>query len=327
MSEFDYDVVVIGSGFGGSVSALRLTEKGYRVGVLESGRRWDAESLPRSNWNLRKSIWAPELGCTGPPADQCARHLRGVLRRRGGWRLPHLRQHPLRTADRLLHRPAGAHITDWRDELAPYYDQARRMLGVATNPRTTPAGEVIREVAGDMGVGETFHPTEVGVFFNEDDPGAEVTDPYFGGGAFRFLPFLLAAARHPVVFLRSFDARRASERSVILLVMQSLDNSLTSFLRRGKLKTGPGTGEPNPTWIPLAHEVGRRFAAKIGATPTASTPMSWTSRPRRTTSAAVSSATARKRVWWTPISGCTGIPVCTSPTGPRSRPTWGSTPR
>lgn len=66
MPEFDYDVVVIGSGFGGSVSALRLTEKGYRLGVLEAGRRWDAETLPRSNWNLRKSLWAPELGFTGP---------------------------------------------------------------------------------------------------------------------------------------------------------------------------------------------------------------------------------------------------------------------
>ncbi|MEV3959281.1 GMC family oxidoreductase [Nocardia sp. NPDC050193] len=435
MSEFDYDVVVIGSGFGGSVSALRLTEKGYRVGVLEAGRRWDAETLPRSNWNLRKSIWAPKLGFTGPQRisllGKCA-VFSGAGVGGGSLIYGNTLYEPL--TDFFTDRQ-WAHITDWQAELAPYYDQARRMLGVTTNPRTTPADEVIREVAADMGVGETFHPTDVGVFFNENDPGTEVDDPYFGGagprrrgcvhcarcltgcphnaknttttnylflaeqagatvhpltaatavrplpdggyavdtarpdrwirkrkrtftaeqvvfagaalgtqqllhrmrdqgvlprlsprlgeltrsnseailavvsrsrrdfaagvaitssihpeanthievchygkgqnalfplsapvidgGAFRFLRFLLAALAHPVVFLRSFNARHASERSVILLVMQSLDNSLTSFLRRGGLTTKQGTGEPNPTWIPLAHEVGRRFAAKI----------------------------------------------------------------
>ncbi|NQE72060.1 Cholesterol oxidase [Nocardia gamkensis] len=83
------------------------------------------------------------------------------------------------------------------------------------------------------------------------------------GGAFRFLRFLLAIVLHPLVFLRSLDARHASEKSVILLIMQSLDNSLTSFRKRGRLRTRQGTGEPNPTWIPLAHDIGRRFGAKV----------------------------------------------------------------
>lgn len=435
MPEFDYDVVVIGSGFGGSVSALRLTEKGYRVGVLEAGRRWPADALPRTNWNVRKSIWAPRLGLTGPQRisvlGKCAVFSGAGV---GGGSLIY---------GNTLYEPLPnfytdrqwAHITDWKSELAPYYDQAKRMLGVAPNPRMTPADEVIKEIADDLGVGDTFHPTNVGVYFNEADPGTEVDDPYFGGvgprrrgcvhcaqcftgcphnaknttatnylylaeqagaevhplttavavrplpdggyavdtersdrwirrerrtftagqvvfagaalgtqkllhkmrdekilprlsprlgeltrsnseailnvvsrsrrdfaegiaitssihpeadthievchygkgqnalfpmsvpivdgGAFRFLRFLLAIVVHPLVFLRSLSARHASEKSVILLVMQSLDNSLTSYRKRGLLKTRQGTGEPNPTWIPLAHDIGRRFGEKV----------------------------------------------------------------
>ncbi|WP_431970387.1 GMC oxidoreductase [Nocardia sp. bgisy134] len=435
MPAFDYDVVVIGSGFGGSVSALRLTEKGYRVGVLEAGRRWTADDLPSTNWNVRKSLWAPRLGLTGPQRisilGKCAVFSGAGV---GGGSLIY---------GNTLYEPLPsfytdkqwAHITDWKAELAPYYDQAKRMLGVAPNPRMTPADTVIREIADDLGVGDTFHATNVGVFFNESDPGTEVDDPYFGGagprrrgcvhcarcftgcphnaknttptnylylaeqagaevhplttatvvrplssggyavetersdrwirkqhrtftaeqvvfagaalgtqkllhrmhdervlpalsprlgeltrsnseailnvvsrtrrdfaegiaitssihpeadthievchygkgqnalfpmsvpivdgGAFRFLRFLLAILLHPAVFLRSLNARHASEKSVILLVMQSLDNSLTSFRKRGQLKTRQGTGEPNPTWIPLAHDVGRRFAEKV----------------------------------------------------------------
>ncbi|CRY75969.1 cholesterol oxidase [Nocardia farcinica] len=181
MAEFDYDVVVIGSGFGGSVAALRLTEKGYRVGVLEAGRRWDAADLPATNWNLRKSIWAPKLGLTGPQQisilGKCAVFAGAGV---GGGSLIY---------GNTLYEPLPAfytdrqwaHITDWRSELAPYYDQAKRMLGVAPNPRTTPADEIIKEVAEDIGVADTFHPTQVGVFFNEDRQGEEVDDPYFGG--------------------------------------------------------------------------------------------------------------------------------------------------
>ncbi len=437
MTGFDYDVIVIGSGFGGSVSALRLTEKGYRVGVLEAGRRWRSEDFPKTNWRLRDSIWAPRLGLTGTQRisllGKCTLFSAAGV---GGGSLIYgnTLYEPL---DNFWNDAHWSHITDWRTELAPYYDQAKRMLGVAENPRTTPADEVLREVAADLGVADTFHPTNVGVFFGE--PGVEVDDPYFGGvgprrsgcihcagcfvgcphnaknsttanylylaeqggavvhalttvtdvrpmalggyavstvrsgrwlrtaprmftaeqvvfsaaalgtqkllhklkdtgslpnisdrlgelsrtnseailtvasrsrtdfaegvaitssihpdpdthievcrygkgqnalfplaaplvdgGRLRFLRFLLICLLHPMHFLRSMWAHRASERSVILLVMQAVDNSLTSFGRRGpfgyRLRTRQGEGSPSPDWIPLAHDVARRYANKI----------------------------------------------------------------
>ena len=176
MSDYDYDVLVIGSGFGGSVAALRLAEKGYRVGVFESGRRWDADSLPKSNWNARKSIWAPKLGLTGP--------------------------------------------------------QRISLLGKC----------------------------------------------------------LVLSGAALGVFLRSLNARHAAERGVALLFMQSLDNSLTSYRRRGRLITKQGTGEPNPTWIPIAHDIARRYAKKIDGTHSAISPTHSASQPRHTKSAAASLA-------------------------------------
>ncbi|MEV0669709.1 GMC family oxidoreductase [Mycobacterium sp. NPDC050441] len=439
MDEFDYDVLVIGSGFGGSVAALRLTEKDYRVGVIEAGRRWDREDLSKTNWNVRKSIWAPRLGWTGPQRitllGKCMVASGAAV---GGGSIVY---------GNTLYEPlpdfytdeAWGHITDWRAELAPYYDQAKRMLGVAANPRTTSADEILLDVATDLGVADTFHTTNVGVFFNEGSEGQPVDDPYFGGvgpqragcthcarcftgcphnakntttrnylylaeqagaqviplttatavrplagggyavdtrrstgvigrdkrtltarqvvlaaaalgtqkllhtmrdngtlphlsprlgelsrsnseavlgarsrtrtdfasgvaitssihpepnthvevcrygkgqnaitvltvplidgGPYRLLRFLLAAARRPLVFLRTQNARRASEKAVVLLVMQSLDNSLTSYLRRGRLTTRQGGGDPNPEWIPLAHDIARRFADKIEGDP------------------------------------------------------------
>ena len=434
---YDYDVLVIGSGFGGSVSALRLTEKGYRVGVLEAGRRWDSSNLPKTNWRLRDSIWAPKLGLTGTQRISLLGKVTlfsaaGV----GGGSLIYgnTLYEPL---DGFWQDPSWAHITDWKSELAPYYDQAKRMLGVAENPRNTPADEILLEVAKELGVDDTYHRTNVGVFFGE--PGVEVDDPYFGGagprrsgcihcagcfvgcrhnaknstttnylylaeqggaevhplttvvdvrplagggyevatvrsdrwlrkqprrftaeqvvfaaaargtqallhqlkaigslpelsdrlgelsrtnseailsmasrdrhdfaqgvaitssihpeanthievcrygkgqnalfpltaplvdgGRLRFLRFLLVCLTHPMQLLRSFHVHGASERSVILLVMQSLDNSLTSFVKKGpfgwRLRTRQGTGEPNPDWIPLAHDIARRYAKKI----------------------------------------------------------------
>ncbi|HSI27050.1 MAG TPA: GMC family oxidoreductase N-terminal domain-containing protein, partial [Aeromicrobium sp.] len=181
MASYDYDVIVIGSGFGGSVAALRLTEKGYRVGVLEAGRRWDADTLPKTNWNIRKSIWAPRLGLTGPQRisslGKCLVFSGAGV---GGGSLIYgntlYEPLPAFYGDR-----AWAHITDWRDELAPYYDQAKRMLGVVENPRMGPKDDVLLQVARSRGVEDTFHSTDVGVFFNEGHEGVEVEDPYFGG--------------------------------------------------------------------------------------------------------------------------------------------------
>ena len=174
-----YDVVIIGSGFGGSVSALRLTEKGYKVAVLEAGARFDDKAFAKSSWDTSRFLFAPRMGWYGIQRISALKNVMilagaGV----GGGSLVY--------ANTLYEPPATfyadrqwAHITDWRDELAPYYDQAKRMLGVATYPHLSPADEVMKQVADDMGVGETFHPTPVGVFFGE--PGVEVDDPYFGG--------------------------------------------------------------------------------------------------------------------------------------------------
>lgn len=440
---FDYDVLVVGSGFGGGVTALRLTEKGYRVGVLEAGRAFDRpEDLPRNSWDLRRFLYQPWLGMRGIFRATVLRDVlvfsgAGV----GGGSLTYANTlyEPL---EPFYRDRQWAHITDWQDELAPYYDQAKRMLGVTEVPFLTEPDRIMRDIAHEMGVGETFHSTPVGVWFGR--PGVTVPDPYFGGegpdrtgcircgdcmagckhnakntvdknylwlarsrgaqvhpehevvdvrplpaggyritsrvpgswfrrtemvhtaeqvvfsasalgtqgllhrlkdsGALpqvsdrlgklartnseailgaqgkrvpkdgdlshgvaigssfhpdetthvepvrygkgsnvigmmatlmtdgggrvpRFVRFLLEVLRHPLLFLRSFSVRRWSERTIIVLVMQSLDNSIETFRRRrwfgSYLTSRQGHGEPNPTYIPVGNEVTRRIAERI----------------------------------------------------------------
>ncbi|MBP2704806.1 GMC family oxidoreductase [Microbispora sp. RL4-1S] len=178
----DYDVVVVGSGFGGSVAALRLVEKGYSVGVLEAGRRFDERTLPKTSWRVRDFLWAPALGMKGIQRIHVLGGRSGVMVLAGagvgGGSLVYgnTLYEPL---DPFFADPQWRHITDWKAELAPYYDQAKRMLGVTENPTVTPADEIMRRVAERMGVGGTFRLAPVGVFFGE--PGVEVDDPYFGG--------------------------------------------------------------------------------------------------------------------------------------------------
>ncbi|WP_329003323.1 GMC family oxidoreductase [Kribbella sp. NBC_00709] len=176
---FDYDVLVIGSGFGGSVSALRLTEKGYRVAVLEAGARFEDSAFAKNSWDTKRFLFAPKLGMYGIQRISALRDviiLSGAGVGGGSLVYANTLYEPLPAfyTDRQW-----AHITDWKSELAPYYDQAKRMLGVATYPGFTPADKVMKQVADDLGVGDTFHPTPVGVFFGE--AGVEVEDPYFGG--------------------------------------------------------------------------------------------------------------------------------------------------
>ncbi|WP_395295820.1 GMC oxidoreductase [Kitasatospora hibisci] len=189
-AEFDYDVVVVGSGFGGSVSALRLTEKGYRVAVLEAGRRFERDELPRNSWDLAKYLWAPKLGLYG---IQRIHLLANVLILAGAG----VGGGSLNYANTLYVPPKAffedrqwRHITDWQEELAPFYDQAQRMLGVRLNPTVTPSDVHLKAAAEKMGVGDTFHMAPVGVFFGdgkdadgraEAAPGDEIADPYFGG--------------------------------------------------------------------------------------------------------------------------------------------------
>jgi cholesterol oxidase len=180
---YDYDVLVVGSGFGGSVSALRLTEKGYRVGVLEAGARFDESSYPETSWDLKRFLFAPKVGCYGIQRIDVLKDcviLSGAGVGGGSLVYANTLYEPL---DAFYRDPTWGHITDWRDELAPYYDQAKRMLGVATNPTMTPSDDVMKEVADEMGVGDTFRRTPVGVLFGGPGAaaGSTVPDPYFGG--------------------------------------------------------------------------------------------------------------------------------------------------
>jgi cholesterol oxidase len=182
--EPDFDVLIIGSGFGGSVTALRLTEKGYRVGVLEAGRRFADDEFAKTSWNLRKFLWAPRLGMYG---IQRIHLLRNVMILGGAG----VGGGSLNYANTLYVPPEPffadkqwSNITDWRAELLPHYEQAQRMLGVVNNPTFTDADRIMKEVADDMGVGDTFVATPVGVFFGADGaktPGKTVPDPFFGG--------------------------------------------------------------------------------------------------------------------------------------------------
>ncbi len=440
----DYDVLVVGSGFGGSVTALRLVEKGYKVGVLEAGRRYADSDFAKTSWDLKRFLWAPALGCYG---IQRVHLLRDVMILAGAG----VGGGSLNYANTLYKPPASffqdrqwRDITDWDAELTPHYEQARKMLGVVQNPHMTPADEVIKSVAEDMGVGDTFIQTPVGVFFGE--PGKTVEDPYFGGagpartgciecgecmtgcrhgakntliknylglaekagativpmttveslheasdgtwdvvtrrtgakirrnhktytakyvvvaagtwgtqhllhkmkdtgtlprlsdrlgeltrtnseallGAAkpkvdpnldltrgvaitssfhpasdthiepvrygkgsnamallqtlmtegggttpRWIKLLGTIARNPVQLLRMLSVKNWSERTIIALVMQNLDNSITTYTKRGifgrrKVTSKQGYGEPNPSWIPVGHEATRRIADKIG---------------------------------------------------------------
>lgn len=174
-----YDVLVIGSGFGGSVAALRAAEKGYTVGVLEAGRRFGPSDFPRSSWDLKRFLWMPRLGCLG---IQRLTLLRNVLVLSGagvgGGSLVYANT-LIEPLEGFWDDPQWAGITDWRDELAPHYAVARAMLGAAPVPEDTPADGVMRVIADRLGVAETYARTEVGVWFGE--PGAVVDDPYFGG--------------------------------------------------------------------------------------------------------------------------------------------------
>jgi cholesterol oxidase len=177
--ESDHDFVIIGSGFGGSVSALRLAEKGYRVLVLEKGKRWAPEDFPRTNWDLKRWLWGPHLGLRGIFQMSFLKHvtvLHGVGV--GGGSLVYANTLPV-PKDLFFQAPSWGHLADWKRELEPHYATARRMLGAATNPRSFRGDDVLLQIARDMGRESQFHPTEVAIHFGE--PGKRVKDPYFEG--------------------------------------------------------------------------------------------------------------------------------------------------
>jgi cholesterol oxidase len=176
----EFDVVVIGSGFGGSVAALRLAEKGYRVAVIEAGRRFKDKDFPKTSWRLSKFLYAPRLGLRG---IQRIHVLPDVLILAGagvgGGSLVYANTLYM-PPDSYFQDKQWADITDWKSELSPWYDQASRVLGVAENPYLSPSDEAMRDVAEQMGVGKSFKMAPLGVHFGSG-AGVLEADPYFGG--------------------------------------------------------------------------------------------------------------------------------------------------
>jgi len=442
--EGHFDVAIVGSGFGGSVAAHRLTEKGYRVAVFETGKRWKTEDFPDTNWNLRKSMWFPRIGLKGILRLTLLKHvmaLSGVGV--GGGSLVYANTH-YEPKPAFYRDPQWSSVADWEAELAPFFDEARRMLGVTMNTLDTPADNVLRRVAVELGVEHTFVNTPVAVYFGGSDE--TNGDPYFGGegpprspcvgcgncmvgcrynakntldknylwfaegagaqvfpehqvvdleedatgwtittrrpgiggptrtftadqvvlsagalgttrlllelaergrlpclsdqvgyqtrtnseaivgavarstdvdysegvaitssihpdehthiepvrygkgsnalgllatvlvdgavGIPRQVQFLKQVVRHPLKFLRSLSVWRWSERTVVLLVMQTHDNSIRLFRKRGpfgtRLTSGHGQGQPNPTYIPVANRAARIAAEVMGGEPSGS---------------------------------------------------------
>jgi Choline dehydrogenase and related flavoproteins len=174
----EFDFIVIGSGFGGAVSAWRLTQKGYRVAVLEKGRRYQNKDFPATNWHLRKSVWMPKLGLLGIQGLTLLRHvlvLHGVGV--GGGSLVYANQ--LIVPDATIFAKPEWGETGWQEKLAPFYREAQRMLGAVICPSVGNADLILREVGRELRGEDTFHVNPVGVFFGEAD--VTVPDPFFNG--------------------------------------------------------------------------------------------------------------------------------------------------
>ncbi len=177
-SVFDYDFIVIGSGFGGSVSALRLAEKGYRVAVIEKGKRYRPEDFPRTNWNLRKSLWVPEMGLYGIWCFTLLKHIfilhgAGV----GGGSLNYCNNLLIPAAE-VFEKPEWG-PGEWKARLGPFYEKAKTMLGATPSPSVGKADELLAKIGRELRGEDTFHINEVGVYFGE--PGKRAPDPYFNG--------------------------------------------------------------------------------------------------------------------------------------------------
>jgi cholesterol oxidase len=176
---FDVDWLVIGSGFGGSVSALRLVEKGYSVTVLESGRRFADEDLPRSSWQISRHLFAPRLGLKGLLRLTSFKHVfvlsgAGV----GGGSLAYAAT-LYRAPAAYFQHPQWKYLADWETLLGPHYATAERMLGATPVPFESEADKWLKEIGAELGCADTFQKTRVGIYFGE--PGRRVPDPFFGG--------------------------------------------------------------------------------------------------------------------------------------------------
>ncbi|MGA9264431.1 MAG: GMC family oxidoreductase [Desulfobacterales bacterium] len=179
--ERTYDYVIIGSGFGGSISAMRLAEKGYDVLIIERGQRFADKDFAKRDWNVFKFLWFPALRCFGIFQgtllnDILILHGSGV----GGGSLVYSNV-LMKPDDKLFESPEWRHLVDWEKALAPHYETAKKMLGASENPYLEAADDALEDISDDLGNRDTFRPTKVGVFFNTNNPGELVPDPYFGG--------------------------------------------------------------------------------------------------------------------------------------------------
>lgn len=183
MSNYDFDYLIIGSGFGGSISAHRLAEKGYSVAVMEMGKRWRAEDFPESNWNARRFYWRPRLGLKGFFNLRPFRHVMVICGNAVGGGSITYANTLLVPPDSIWSEGTWAGLSDWTEEMPAHFAEAERMLGVTENELFGPADNLLKEMAELEGVGDTFKPTRVATFFPpKGDPGGKTyPDPYFGG--------------------------------------------------------------------------------------------------------------------------------------------------
>ncbi|ONH30595.1 FAD-dependent oxidoreductase [Pseudofrankia asymbiotica] len=287
-SGLDVDVLVVGSGFGGSVTALRLAEKGYRVTVVEAGRRYSAPPeasgtakkehvraalgeaspeasgtqkearsrrgavapLPRTSMDIRRYLWMPWLGCHGIQKITLLGRvlvLSGAAVGGGSMVYANTLYRPL---EPFYADPQWAGLADWRAELAPYYDQAERMLGVVHNPTTTYADKVFRTVAEEMGVGDTFQLADVGVYFGPEGrpaPGEPAEDPYFGGAGPRRVGCVqcgecMSGCRHEAKNTLDRNYLYLAERLGVTVVADTTIRSVTPLPGGGYEVVGEPTG-------------------------------------------------------------------------------------
>ncbi len=179
-SQHDFDFLVIGSGFGGSVSACRLAEKGYRVGVVEMGKRWTAEDFPKTTWNLWRWVWRPGLKLFGFYDMRPFRHVMILCGNAVGGGSITYANTLLAPPERVWQDGSWKGLADWEREMPAHYAAARRMLGVTENRILGDADRMLKQAADAQGCGDTFYKTDVAVYFG-DQPGVAHPDPYFGG--------------------------------------------------------------------------------------------------------------------------------------------------
>lgn len=178
-NDFDYDYIIIGSGFGGSVSALRLSEKGYKVLVIEKGKWFKSEDLPKTNWNLRKWLWLPTFKLFGIQNIALFKHatiINGIGV--GGGSLVYANTLP-KPKTPFFNHGSWAGLTNWETELAPFYETAWKMLGATENPYMGESDKQFQKLAAKIGQENSFRPTKVSIYFGEKDK--TVADPYFNG--------------------------------------------------------------------------------------------------------------------------------------------------